>query len=66
MIKDLKGIAAIVLLLTVGCTNSRQRISGVYSNGRSEFSASSVVLSHDGYCLFSGGVGGACGSWDGS
>ncbi|MGN0846787.1 MAG: hypothetical protein ACI4RA_05320 [Kiritimatiellia bacterium] len=64
MIKDLKGIAAIVLLLTVGCTNSRQRISGVYSNGRSEFSASSVVLSHDGYCLFSGGVGGACGSWE--
>lgn len=63
-IKNLRGIAAACLLLAAGCTNPRNRVAGVYSNGRSEFSASSIVLSCEGYCLFSGGVGGALGSWE--
>lgn len=37
--------------------------SGLYSNGRDGFDTSLIALSDDGYCLFSGGVGGACGSW---
>lgn len=57
-------VVVVGLWLAAGCTNPRHRVAGVYSNGRSEFSASSVILSHDGYCLFSGGVGGACGSWE--
>ena len=64
MFRDLKNFAVIALLLVVGCTDSRHRLAGVYSNELGEFSASSIALSREGFCLFAIAVGGLCGSWE--
>ncbi|MBR1920429.1 MAG: hypothetical protein IJ829_00335 [Kiritimatiellae bacterium] len=57
-------LLASVALALAGCETDKSALVGVYSNGMSEFSRSSVVLSSSGYGIFTGGIVGALGSWD--
>ncbi len=57
-------ISILVLCVSaLGVESPRRKLSGVYSNGRDGFGASSIFLAEDGHCLFAGGVSGAAGSW---
>ena len=59
-----KILLASIALALAGCKTDKSALVGIYSNGMSEFRASSVFLSSSGYGIFAAGVGGVPGSWD--
>ena len=59
-----KILLASIAIALAGCKTDKSALVGIYSNGMSEFRASSVFLSSSGYGIFAAGVGGVPGSWD--
>lgn len=59
-----KLFLASIAIALAGCHTDKSALVGIYSNGMSQFSSASVILSQSGYGIFMSGVGGVLGSWE--